>query len=54
MRLNNPQDFKRCFQSGQRIKNKAFVLHYVNNGGLPGKTWCKYSKKQNKEKLLKK
>jgi ribonuclease P protein component len=31
MRLNNPQDFRRCFLKGRRIKNEAFVLHYVEN-----------------------
>ena len=37
MRLNNPQDFKRCFQNGKRVKNRAFVLHFVENGGLPAR-----------------
>ena len=37
MRLNNPQDFKRCFQNGKRVKNRAFVLYFVENGGLPAR-----------------
>ena len=31
MRLNNPQDFKRCFLSRKIIKNAAFTLHYSKN-----------------------
>ena len=48
-RLNNPQDFKRCFQSGHRIKNKAFVLHYVNNGGLPARLGVNIAKSKIKK-----
>ena len=37
MRLTNPKDFKKCFQSGKRAKNKAFSLYYLENGNLAGR-----------------
>ena len=46
MRLNSPHDFKRCFMSGTRVKNKAFTLHYSDNGGLPARLGINIAKKK--------
>jgi ribonuclease P protein component len=46
MRLNSPQDFKRCFLKGERIKNDVFVLHYIDNGGLCARLGVNVAKKK--------
>ena len=49
MRLTNPKDFKNCFQSGKRIKNKAFSLYYLKNGNLPGRLGINIAKSKVKK-----
>ena len=49
MRLTNPKDFKKCFQSGKRIKNKAFSLYYLKNGNLPGRLGVNIAKSKVKK-----
>ena len=49
MRLTNPKDFKKCFHDGKRIKNKVFSLHYVENGGLPGRLGVNIAKSKIKK-----
>jgi len=48
-RLDCPQDFKRCFLSRKRITNKAFVLHYADNGGLQARLGIRIAKKKVKK-----
>jgi ribonuclease P protein component len=49
MRLNAPQDFKRCFLSRKRIKNVAFTLHYVENNGQIARLGVNIAKKKIKK-----
>ena len=49
MRLTNPKDFKKCFQSGKRIKNKAFSLYYLDNGSLTGRLGVNVAKSKVKK-----
>ena len=49
MRLNAPQDFKRCFLSRKRIKNVAFTLHYVENNGEIARLGVNIAKKKIKK-----
>ena len=49
MRLDCPQDFKKCFLSGKRITNEAFVLHYSDNGGLQARLGIRIAKKKIKK-----
>ena len=49
MRLTNPLDFKRCFSRGKRVKNAAFVLHYVDNGGQSARLGVNIAKKKLKK-----
>ena len=46
MRLNSPQDFKRCFLKGKRIKNDVLVLYYIDNGGLSARLGVNIAKKK--------
>ena len=48
MRLTNPLDFKRCFSKGKRVKNAAFVLHYIDNGEHPARLGVNIAKKLKK------
>ena len=47
MRLNNPQDFKRCFLSRKIIKNAAFTLHYSKNESQTARLGVNIAKKKN-------
>ena len=49
MRLTNPKDFKKCFQSGKKIKNKVFSLYYLKNGNLPGRLGVNIAKSKVKK-----
>ena len=49
MRLIDPKDFKKCFQSGKKIKNSVFSLYYLNNGGLDGRLGVNIAKSKVKE-----
>lgn len=49
MRLTNPKDFKKCFQSGKKIKNSVFSLYYLDNGGLAGRLGVNIAKSKVKE-----
>tara|TARA_B100000767_G_scaffold115326_1_gene110012 strand:+ start:3098 stop:3490 length:393 start_codon:yes stop_codon:yes gene_type:complete len=46
MRLNNPQDFKRCFLSRKIIKNAAFTLHYSKNESQTARLGVNIAKKK--------
>ena len=46
MRLNNPQDFKRCFLSRKIIKNAAFILHYSKNESQTARLGVNIAKKK--------
>jgi ribonuclease P protein component len=46
MRLNTPQDFKKCFLSRKTIKNAAFTLHYANNDGQLARLGINIAKKK--------
>ena len=46
MRLNNPQDFRKCFLSRKTVKNSAFTIHYAKNDGLPGRLGINIAKKK--------
>ena len=49
MRLTNPKDFKKCFQSGKRTKNKAFSLYYLENGNSTGRLGVNIAKSKVKK-----
>ena len=49
MRLNNPQDFKRCFLSRKIIKNAAFTLHYSKNESQTARLGVNIAKKKIKK-----
>ena len=49
MRLTDPKDFKKCFQSGKRAKNKVFSLYYVKNGNLTGRLGVNIAKSKVKK-----
>ena len=49
MRLNNPQDFKRCFLSRKIIKNVAFTLHYSKNESQTARLGVNIAKKKIKK-----
>ena len=46
MRLNNPQDFKKCFLSRKIIKNAAFTLHYSKNESQTARLGVNIAKKK--------
>ena len=46
MRLNNPQDFKRCFLSRKIIKNAAFTLPYSKNESQTARLGVNIAKKK--------
>ena len=49
MRLNTPQDFKRCFISRKKIKNAAFTLHYAENDSQTARLGVNIAKKKIKK-----
>ena len=51
MRLTNPKDFKKCFQSGKRTKNKVFSLYYLENGNLTGRLGVNIAKSKVKNSV---